>query len=133
MAKKGMSNGKDTRTNETKLKNRYSAEFIGFVNYEPTSDDREAFVAVNMDARFWEFYQLELDRGRKLGVSHDYANSSAVATLMERDKESPNAGLILSCRGKTGYTAMARLLFLSNFVLVNGWRSKPLEIDDDQW
>jgi len=115
------------------LARRFKAEFAGFVNFNPTESDKEAYVAWVQNCDVWEAMEVHSAKGRKLTVQMDVRNGGHMAMCMERDIESVNAGRICTSRGKTAGIALTRLLFLISDNFPEDWMKSGLMKGEDAW
>jgi len=94
------------------------AEWTGFVSCELTDihkDDlrQNPFPQTAID----EWITIALESGCKLTQSHDKNNQSFIASLTDRDPESPNAGLSLVARGSAPHKALQALMYKDRVII----------------
>lgn len=94
------------------------AEWQGFVSCELTDihkDDlrQNPFPQTAID----EWLQIILESGCKLTLSHDKNNQSFIASMTDRDPESPNAGLSLVARGSSHNKALQALMYKDRVII----------------
>jgi len=112
---------------------RYTAEFKRFANVELNADDKERFIVWASANNFFEVMEKHASRGRTLNVKRDFKQQCYLATSLERDTLSPNAGVMVSARGRTPDMAQWRLLYiLDSFFDGKQWESY-VDISDDKW
>lgn len=130
-----MSRGKDkSATNAGSASpNSWTATFDGYVNYEWTDADKEAFIIWTGENNFWDIRATQTNLGRKFSISFDPKQSCYIATCFERDAKSPNAGLCVSARGRELEMAEWRILFLVNSLMGANWKNGRERKGDDVW
>jgi hypothetical protein len=129
-----MTRGKDKANSEPKeQKLDWSADFTGYVNFQPTEGQKEEFALWLEGKDYWEQLDQQTALGRKLAVALDPKQECYVATCMERDTRSVNAGLVCSARGSTSEMAVWRLLWYVSSALPYNWKSGLKKNAADLW
>ena len=134
MRQKSMEKRRDKTEGETdELANRLKADFKGYVNFEWTDDQKEAFSIWALEFNFWDELNAQTGKGRRITTGYDAYHNCQVASCFERDINSPNAGYICTARGLDAATAVSRLLYLISELMPDEWikpKSKPKQ---DLW
>jgi len=112
---------------------RYTADFKRFANVELNADDKEHFIVWASANNFFEVMEKHGKKGRTLNVKRDFKQQCYLATSLERDNLSSNAGVMVSARARTPDMALWRLLYiLDAFFDGKEWESY-VDISDDKW
>lgn len=109
------------------------AKFAGYVNFEWSDVQKEAFSVWAIEFNFWDELNAQTSKGRRISIGYDAYHQCQVASCFERDADSPNAGYICTARGVDGSTAISRLLYLISELMPDEWvkpKSKPKQ---DLW
>lgn len=112
---------------------RFNAAYKGFVNFNPSQAQKEDFSQWADATDFWETLDTHLRLGRKFGVNMDKDGKTFCATLMERDRESPNAGLIATARALRPDVAAWRLFYYVGELFPEDWNEIGGNEQLDRW
>lgn len=127
--------GKQSKPLATQAKDpekRFTAQWAGYVNVELTRDDKDEFWKWYEKGMLWEDLASNLEMGRKFSFYIDEKDGSAVASVFERDTQSPNAGLTVTMRGREAMSALARVVWVVSWRLGAVWKAaRPM--DDLDW
>jgi hypothetical protein len=134
MRQKSMEKRRERTEASTKeLTDRLKAEFRGYVNFEWTDAQKEAFAVWALEFDFWSQLNAQTERGRKISVGYDAYHHCQVASCFERDIASPNAGYICTARGVDSSTAISRLLYLISELMPDEWAKPQQRVKSDLW
>jgi len=113
--------------------NRFDAPYRGFVNFNPSGTQKEGFSEWADATNFFEALDTHVRLGRKFSVAMDKDGKTFCASVMERDKESPNAGLIATARGLYIDVAILRLFYYVGELFPANWNELFNSSPDDRW
>jgi hypothetical protein len=122
-----------TEQNSNELTKRFKAEFKGYVNFEWSDSQKEAFGVWALEFNFWDEFNAQTAKGRRITTGYDPYHQCQVASCFERDIDSPNAGYICTARGLDGSTAISRLLYLISELMPDEWVKPTQRAKSDQW
>lgn len=134
MRKKNQSERREkTEASADPLAGRLKAEWKGYINYEWSDAAKERFAVWLDETNIFVEMDAHTAKGRKFTTGFDPYHKCMVATCMERDVASVNAGYIVTARGKEGSTALARLLYLISEEMPHEWTKPSVIVQDDKW
>lgn len=119
---------KKAKTEQAEIK---KADWIGFVQCELSTSDKEAIVADETDLNDlidWQDGLLSL--GYKFSQTMDFSNHSYIATVTGAYNICPNAGYAVNGRGKNAYMALKALWWKVEKLLPNNWTDYEPEDGD---
>lgn len=111
-----------------------NAPFVGYVNVELTDTQKGIYAKWVESASLWEQFNYFVSVGVNMSVKRELGNGGYLASGTQRDPSSPNAGLVVTARGRDPMTAFGRLVYTLTVIDKQGpWhRPKPRE-DEDRW
>jgi len=136
MSRKGSKDDKrvfGTDVSDGHEQNRYTAEFKRFANVELNKDDKERFIVWASDNNFFEVMEKHCALGRTFNVKRDFKQRCYLATSLERDTKSANAGLMVSARGSSPDIAQWRLLYILDAFFADKEWDSYVDISGDVW
>jgi len=122
-----------TEEGQDPLVGRLKAEWKGYINYEWSDAAKERFAVWLDETNLFNELDAHTAKGRKFTTGYDAYHKCMVATCFERDINSPNAGYIVTARGKEASTAQARLLYLISEEMPHEWTKPSVIADVDKW
>lgn len=131
----GSQNGKDKPTaKRDQMGGLDDAVFRGYINLDLTPKEKELYEAWSNSASFWEALEAQTGVGVNISLKRELKQGGFFASGTQRDPKSPNAGLVVTARGRTAVTAFGRLLYcLTLLSHAQSWEEiKPLA-DPDRW
>lgn len=111
----------------------WNAAYTGYVNFNPSDAQKDAFVTWADSAEPFLIMQLEAEKGRKFTFATDKDGVTFTASCMERDNRSVNAGLIATARGRSIEIALFRLLFYISQLFPENWNELHTTVNLDRW
>lgn len=122
-----------TEENAHPLAGKLNAEWKGYINYEWSDAAKERFAVWLDETNIFDELDAHAAKGRKFTTGFDAYHKCMVATCFERDANSPNAGYIVTARGKTASIAQARLLYLICEEMPVEWSKPAVNAPEDKW
>lgn len=111
----------------------WDAAYAGFVNFNPTDAQKDAFVHWADSAEPFLIMDTHLALGRKISFAIDKDGVTHTCSCMERDSTSVNAGLICTARGRTSELAWFRLMYYLGVLFPENWNELSLTKSLDRW
>lgn len=127
-----MSDGPSKRSN-SKSKGKSSKSFDGkYIRYELSVEDKRVLAGREFDTdRVFDQLDALVGAGYKFSVGLQSDGSAYLASLYDRDTESPFAGYTLTGRGRSFTNAIAALLFKHFDIFDGQWPGQSTS--DDEW
>lgn len=88
------------------------AVFRGYINLTLSDEQKTAYEAWASSASMWEVLEGSVSDGVNLSLKLDPKGDGYLASATQRRGDSPNAGLVVTARGKDASTAWGRVLYL---------------------
>lgn len=129
---KGAQNGHTEKNSEVAPK-FWNAAYSGYVNFNPTDAQKDAFVQWADSAEPFLILDAHLALGRKVSFAIDKDGVTHTCSCMERDTQSVNAGLICTARGRTSELAWFRLMYYLGVLFPENWNELSLTKSLDRW
>lgn len=128
-------NGKDKPARRSGTVERsYDAAFRGFINLSLSEDEKGSFEAWFASASFWEVLKAQVADGVSVSVKVNQRDGGFIASAQQRRVDSPNAGLVVTARGREVDVALGRVVFVLA-LLSHGERWEDVQpiADPDRW
>lgn len=125
--------GASTEKSAPLASTRWNAPYKGFVNFNPTDAQKDAFVEWADSAEPFLLIDTHLVLGRKVSFALDKDMQTVTASCMERDTLSVNAGLIATARGRSTEIALFRLMFYLGVLFPEDWNELHTTPQLDRW
>lgn len=110
------------------------AEFRGYINVTLTDEQKAAYVKWAQSASFGDALEHQLGSGVNLSVKRSLKEACFVASGTQRSRESVNAGLCVTARGKEAGIALGRLLFILTILTKKDrWEDTQPVANPDRW
>lgn len=109
------------------------AQWKGFVNFTPSEPQKERFVQWLSEVNYYDALDEQAAKGRKISVGYSPNDGCYLATCLERDELSVNAGLMATARAATPSLAQLRLLFYVSEVFQPNWDYLYRGQNADKW
>ena len=122
-----------TQSQTAPIERKNEAKFVGYVNFEWSDVQKEAFGIWVLKFNFWDELNAQTAKYRRISVGWDTYHQCYVASAFERDTDSPNAGYICTARGVDAATAVSRLLFLISELMPDEWVKPQSKPKQDLW
>lgn len=100
---------------------RYAAPFTGWVNYDLSEEDHKNFEGWLSTHDVWVIMAGLCERGYKFTVSREFSQAGFLATVIQRDIQDVNAGLMVSARSSDAARALAKLIWVVDARLPEKW------------
>lgn len=112
----------------------YDAPFRGYINLNLSDEQKTAWEKWAESAAFWEQLAYHVQDGIHLAVKVDPKGTGFLASATQRREDSPNAGLVVTARGKSADIALSRCVYC---LVVLGhkerWEDTQPLADPDRW
>lgn len=113
---------------------KHDAEFRGYVNLNLSDEQKSTYDAWAASASIWEALEAHTSDGVHLSLRLDPKGTGYLASATQRRASSPNAGLVVTARGRDAGTAWGRVLFC---LVILGrkerWEDTQPVADPDRW
>lgn len=128
-------NGKDKPARGAgKVGGGYDAAFRGFINVNLSEDDKARFEAWFASASFWEVLKGQVADGVSVSVKVNQRDGGFIASAQQRRADSPNAGLVVTARGREPDVALGRVVFILALLSHSErWEDVQPMADPDRW
>jgi len=112
----------------------YDAAFRGYVNLTLSEQQKDAYEAWSNSASFWDALEVHVADGVNVSVKIDPKSGGFIASATQRRVGSPNAGLVVTARGKEAVVAFGRVVFCLTVLSKNQrWEDTQPVADPDRW
>lgn len=112
----------------------YDAPFRGYINLNLSDEQKTAWLKWSESASFWEALAHHVADGVNLAVKVDPKGTGFLASATQRRETSPNAGLVVTARGKDASVALSRCVYC---LVILGhkerWEYTQPVADPDRW
>lgn len=88
------------------------AAFRGYINVSLSDEQKAAYEVWGASASVWEVLEASVSDGVNLSLKLDPKGGGYLASATQRRASSPNAGLVVTARGKDAATAWGRVLYI---------------------
>jgi hypothetical protein len=106
-------NGKDKPAPKTPaVAAKHDAQFRGYINVQLDDVQKEAYDKWSQSASLWEVLEASVESGINLSLKLDPKGAGCLASATQRNPSSPNAGLVVTARGRDAGTAWGRVLYI---------------------
>lgn len=128
-------NGKSKPTGKpSAVGEAYDAPFRGYVNLSLTDDEKAASVSWCDSGSLWETFSFVVEDGVNLSIKRDPKSDGYIASATQRRSGSPNAGLVVTARGREAVVAFGRVLFcLAILYRKERWEDTQPIANPDRW
>lgn len=133
--KYGDQNGKDKPAREPgKVGTSYDAAFRGYINLNLSEAQKAAYDTWAGSASLWEALEFHTGDGVNLSLKLDPKGAGFLASATQRRVSSPNAGLVVTARGRDATTAWGRVLYcLTVLSHSERWEDTQPLANPDRW
>jgi len=112
----------------------YDAPFRGYINLNLSDDQKRAYARWVETASMWEQLEASAADGVHLAVKYSPKEACFLASATQRRVASPNAGLVVTARGKDATTAWGRILYILAVLSKDvKWEATQPMADPDRW
>lgn len=131
----GTQNGKDKPASKRGTVGvGYDAQFRGYINLSLNEGEREAFVAWFASDAFWHAFNASCAAGINFAVKPDPRSGGFLASATQRREDSPNAGLVVTARGRSADIALGRCVYSVGVLdRTERWEDTQPLADPDRW
>jgi len=128
-------NGKESnRKRSSSVGGTDQAAFRGYINLVLTDENKKAWEKWSTSSSVWEQLEASVGAGVNLAVKRDPKGEGYLASATQRDSLSPNAGLVVTARGKEAGVAFTRVLYcLALLGHKERWEDTQPVADPDRW
>lgn len=112
----------------------YDAPFRGYVNINLTPEQKGDFDRWSGEQGPWDTLEEQVGMGVNIALKLDPKGDGFLASATQRRVGSPNAGLVVTARGRTAATAWLRVLFCLHVLAMKPkWEDTQPVSDPDRW
>lgn len=135
MAKRGDTDGTGhAAAKPRKVGSGYDAPFRGYINLVLSDAQREAFTSWADGGSLWEALAFHTGDGVNLSLKLDPKGEGFLASATQRREDSPNAGLVVTARGRSAEVAWCRVLYcLTVLSHAERWEDLQPLANPDRW
>lgn len=135
MANYSDKNGKDkTARNKSQVGESYDAPFRGYINLQLSDEQKSTWEKWQTTASVWEVLASSVGDGINISLKLDTKGQGYLASATQRRVSSPNAGLVVTARGRAAQDAFTRLLFcLAVLGHTELWEDTQPLANPDRW
>lgn len=128
-------NGKDKPARKSvELATQYDAPFRGYVNLQLNDVEKALWEKWSASASVWEVLEASVADGVQISIKLDPKGAGYLASATQRRNNSPNAGLVVTARGKDAGIAWSRVLYcLAVLGRKERWEDTQPVADPDRW
>jgi hypothetical protein len=135
MANYADKNGKERPAkNSGKVGKGYDAPFRGYINLNLSDEQKDAWLKWSESQSFWDALAHHVADGVNLAVKVDPKGTGFLSSATQRREDSPNAGLVVTARGRDAAVALSRCVYC---LVVLGhkdrWEETQPLADPDRW
>jgi len=125
---------KGQQAGDRKAEKADDAPFRGYINLNLTPEQKSSYEEWSKSGAVWERLEVEADAGIHLSLRRDPKSGGFLASATQRSKISPNAGLVVTARGKEAWVAWSRMLFILDLLSAyKKWEDCQPIADPDRW
>jgi hypothetical protein len=111
-----------------------TAEFRGYINLNLSDEQKAAYDTWASSGSLWEALEAQVESGVNVSLKRDAKSGGFLASATQRDPLSPNAGLVVTARGKLAQVAWGRVLFcLTILSHSERWEDTQPLANPDRW
>lgn len=127
--------GRDKRdAKQLALVGGYDAAFRGYLNVDLSDEQKASFGKWFSSAAFWEQLNFQVGDGVNLSVKWIAKEQCFMASGTQRREASPNAGLVVTARGREADTALGRLVYTLTYLSrTDSWEETQPMANSDRW
>lgn len=113
---------------------QHDAEFRGYVNVNLSDEQKANYDAWAQGQGYFETLEASVASGVNLSLKLDPKGGGYLASATQRNPASPNAGLVVTARGRDAVTAWGRVLFILTYLgHKERWEDTQPMADPDRW
>lgn len=112
----------------------FDAVFRGYINLNLSDEQKQAFARWSEGSTLWDCMDYQVGTGVNLSIKIDPRGEGFLASATQRSEASPNAGLVVTARGRDARTAWGRVLYCLA-ILSEGerWEDTQPLANPDRW
>lgn len=112
----------------------FDAPFRGYINLNLSDAEKDAFAEWWSGDAPWDVLQSQVASGVNLALKIDPKGDGYLASATQRAEGSPNAGLVVTARGKEPLVAWGRLLYMLAILgRSESWEDTQPVANPDRW
>lgn len=113
---------------------QHDAAFRGYVNLNLSDEQKGQYGAWSQGQGYFEILEASVESGVNLSLKLDPKGGGFLASATQRNPASPNAGLVVTARGRDAVTAWGRVLFILAILSHKPrWEDTQPMADPDRW
>jgi len=128
-------NGKERPAKSSnKVGKGYDAPFRGYINLNLSDEQKTAWLTWSEGSSFWVQLDAFVASGVNIAIKVDPRGQGFLASATQRSEASPNAGLVVTARGRDASVALSRVVYC--LVLLGHkerWEDTQPLADPDRW
>lgn len=111
-----------------------AADFRGYINLNLSEEQKASFDAWSTSSSPYEALEAFVGAGVNVSLKRELKQGGFLASATQRDSDSPNAGLVVTARGRDACTAWLRVLFcLTVLSHAERWEDVQPLASPDRW
>lgn len=113
---------------------KHDAEFRGYVNVNLSDEQKATYDTWVSGQGYFEQLEAAVASGVNLSLKLDPKGGGCLASATQRNPDSPNAGLVVTARGRDAVTAWGRVIFILAILSHKPrWEDTQPMADPDRW
>lgn len=113
---------------------QHDAAFRGYVNVNLSDEQKASYGSWAEGQGYFETLEAAVESGVNLSLKLDPKGGGFLASATQRNPASPNAGLVVTARGRDAVTAWGRVLFILTLLSHKPrWEDTQPMADPDRW
>lgn len=110
------------------------APFRGYINVNLSAEQKADYEPWSETDGIWVALEKAISDGIHLSLRTDAKSGGCLASATQRNPKSPNAGLVVTARGRSAAVAWGRLLFILDMLgKYKKWEDLQPVADPDRW
>lgn len=112
----------------------YDAAFRGYINLNLSDEQKALYEKWASSGSYWEALEHHVSDGVNLSLKIDPKSGGFLASATQRRASSPNAGLVVTARGREAGVALGRVLYcLVILSHAERWEDMQPIANPDRW
>lgn len=111
-----------------------NAEFRGYINLSLSDAEKAEWGAWSVTSDVWDCLDAQVAMGVNISTKREKGGESFLSSATQRDGTSPNAGLVVTARGRSAGVSLTRVLYcLVVLSRSERWEDTQKVADPDRW